>query len=91
MITSADQKFVSKCDFVGLYRKVTLQECFLNACIYKGTVANFHSNICSVRKCIGKDLQLQGEDPGWDIYISSGLKIKLHVLSWCKVEADVTQ
>ncbi len=73
MITSADQKFVSKCDFVGLYAKVTLEECFLKACLHNGTVVNFRSNICSVRKCVGQDLQMQGDDPGWEIYMFSGL------------------
>ncbi len=78
---SAHQMFVSDCDFVELYLNVTQDQCVLKACLDMQTMVNFCSNVCSVRKCVGQDFNLQGEDAGWDIYMSSGLKIKLYVLS----------
>ena len=74
---SSEKKFVSKCDTINWHIEVTLEECFVKACLGMGTIVNFRSGVCSVGKCIGEDFKLQGDDPGWDIYIFSGLKLSI--------------
>ena len=65
----SERMFSSNCRILDSKVDISLKDCFLLTCYMLGNTINFRDNVCYVRQCHGNELQLEGDDSGWDIYV----------------------